>query len=72
MIVSEVSLCSTCGQEFRYKDHAYKCPHLQIGKYDCHNCGKPMVEQVDPIAGAKTGHLWRCECMPSGIVISVG
>ena len=31
-----------------------------------------MVEVTDPIAKKKTGHLWRCECMKKGQVLSVG
>ena len=75
LIVSDACRCNTCEQEFHYADHAWKCPHRLLEEYDCRNCGKPMIEQVDPVVGVKTGHLWRCEgegCMPPNMVISVG
>jgi len=38
----------------------------------CLNCGRNMVQVKDTIQSQYTGHLWRCECMPKGAVISKG
>lgn len=38
----------------------------------CKTCGKEMTEIFDEIAGKFTGYLWRCECMPEGLVVSIG
>ncbi len=38
----------------------------------CLLCGKLIHEVYDKRAKAYTGYLWRCECMPKGMVISIG
>ena len=41
-------------------------------KQICINCGKEMIEVFDEIAQRFTGHLFRCECMPEGVVMMIG
>lgn len=43
-----------------------------LEKHLCPLCGKKMHEVIDSIAKKKTGHQWRCDCMPKGLVISIG
>jgi len=38
----------------------------------CHRCGKAMKNQIDSITGKLSKYEWRCECMPKGIILSVG
>jgi hypothetical protein len=38
----------------------------------CPLCNKRMHEVVDSIAKKKTGHNFRCGCMPKGMVMSIG
>lgn len=38
----------------------------------CLNCGRELIEVKDPIAHKKTGHLFKCKCMPKNIRISIG
>jgi len=40
-------------------------------KPKCLKCKKELTEIRDPIAKKKTGHLWKCSCMP-GVIISIG
>lgn len=35
-------------------------------------CGKEMYEVEDSIAKKKTGHNWRCSCMPEGVILMIG
>ena len=38
----------------------------------CLNCGKTLKEIKDKIAGKKTGHIFKCSCLPKNVEISVG
>ena len=44
----------------------------ELKRVKCLNCGRKMIEVKDPIAKKYTGHLWRCKCMPKGMIISIG
>ena len=44
----------------------------QIKRIKCLNCGKLMKPVKDPIQKTYTGFLWRCNCMPKGVILSVG
>ncbi len=32
----------------------------------CINCGRPLKEVKDKIAGKKTGYVFKCKCLPKG------
>lgn len=38
----------------------------------CQNCGKRMIPVRDDVQKRVTGYLWRCKCMPEGLVVSIG
>ncbi len=38
----------------------------------CLTCGKEMYQVRDNKTNTYTGHLWRCDCMPKNMIISVG
>lgn len=40
-------------------------------RMNCIVCGEEMEEVVDTIAKKKTGHLWRCKCMPENVIVAV-
>ncbi len=74
--------CAQCGKFIKgdtfydSKQHTKDCPQQVSMKKQkrprCLNCNKPMVEVYDSIAKKKTGHSWRCSCMPKNMVISIG
>lgn len=45
---------------------------MEKKKEICLNCGKEMESVADEMTGAVTGYLWRCECMPEGVEVSIG
>jgi hypothetical protein len=72
LTVSHFAKCSKAGHLFNRMTQAYGCPHKVVGAYDCGSCGSPMREVADPITGQKNGYLWRCDCMPEDLVLTVG
>ncbi|MCR4307819.1 MAG: hypothetical protein NUV80_04600 [Candidatus Berkelbacteria bacterium] len=44
----------------------------KVAPQKCLNCGKEMVPVKDKMTGTITGYLWRCECMPVGVEVSIG
>ena len=44
----------------------------QVKRIKCKNCGRIMKPVKDPIKHTYTGNLWRCDCFPKGVVISIG
>jgi len=38
----------------------------------CHHCGNAMHNVEDSRTGKLSKYLWRCECMPPDIILSVG
>ena len=38
----------------------------------CLNCGRVLIKIIDKIAGKKTGHIFRCSCLPKNVEISIG
>ena len=38
----------------------------------CLNCRKTLKEIKDKITGKKTGHIFRCSCLPKNVEISIG
>lgn len=38
----------------------------------CYRCGKKMKMQIDPITKKKSKYIWRCECMPKNVILSLG
>ena len=38
----------------------------------CLNCGKTLKEIKDKTADKKTGHIFKCSCLPKNVEISIG
>jgi hypothetical protein len=57
--------------DYEVLGNVYENPRL-LAKHECLNCGQPMQPQYDSIAKKVTGYLWKCDCMPENIVLSIG
>ena len=44
----------------------------QIKPIKCISCGKKMKPVKDTIKKTYTGYLWRCSCMPKGMIEARG
>lgn len=63
--------CNGCGELFdrHFLEHI-NSKDLIVPK--CLVCGKLMYIVKDSMTKTYTGYLWRCECMPKNIILSVG
>jgi hypothetical protein len=39
---------------------------------NCLSCGKPMEPAIDTTQQKITGYIWKCECLPKNLRVSIG
>ncbi len=44
----------------------------QVKKIRCEKCGRWMKPVKDTVKKTYTGYLWRCDCFPKGVIVSIG